>query len=219
MKRANQILTFSAAVGAGLLAASAYAQQPATQPTPARPQTSTQATPAPHATRGPSKEDRTAFFEAHVAAIHAGLRLTPDQERLWGPVESAIRDMARQMSERHDQRQVEAAPANPIERMARMGDMASARGQTMSRVAEMARPLYAALGDDQKRRLHILMRPPGHDHDFMHMGQNMGRGDEGGRHHHRMAEGGRGHQPGMRGEGPGMRQGDKTETGRGTDWR
>jgi hypothetical protein len=53
----------------------------------------------------------------------------------------------------------------------------------------------------------------------MHMGQNMGRGDEGGRHHHRMAEGERGHQPGMRGEGPGMRQGDKTETGRGKDWR
>jgi hypothetical protein len=124
MKRTNRILTFSSVVGIGLIAASAYAQQSAV-PTPASAPaqaTKTQAAPpAPAAPRGPSREDRAAFLDAHVAAVHAGLRLTPDQERLWGPVESAVRDMARQMSDLRDRQQAQAAPADPIERMASMG--------------------------------------------------------------------------------------------------
>src|SRR3569833_1909822 len=40
-------------------------------------------------------EDRTAFADARVAAVHAGLQLTPDQEKLWPPVETAVRDLAK----------------------------------------------------------------------------------------------------------------------------
>ena len=36
-------------------------------------------------------EDRAAFTDARIAALHAGLKLTPDQEKLWPPVEAAIR--------------------------------------------------------------------------------------------------------------------------------
>ncbi|HJZ21063.1 MAG TPA: hypothetical protein VJ226_08900, partial [Bradyrhizobium sp.] len=38
-----------------------------------------------------SAEDRAAFADARIAAVHAGLKLTPDQEKLWPPVESAVR--------------------------------------------------------------------------------------------------------------------------------
>ena len=41
-----------------------------------------------------SKEDRAAFADARIAALHAGLRLTPDQEKLWPPVVAAIRDLS-----------------------------------------------------------------------------------------------------------------------------
>ena len=34
-------------------------------------------------------EDRAAFADARIAAVHAGLKLTPDQEKLWPPVEAA----------------------------------------------------------------------------------------------------------------------------------
>jgi hypothetical protein len=136
--------------------------------------------------------------------------------------------MARQMSDLRDQQQTQAVSADPIEHMARMGDMASKRGQAMSRVAEAARPLYAALSDDQKRRLRILMRAPGHD--GRSMGQHMGRGDQGGHHDHRhMADGARGHERGMhsdamKGEGPhgkgrGMGRADNAEDGRWNTWR
>jgi zinc resistance-associated protein len=230
MKRAHQILSFSAAVGAGLLAASAFAQQPASPtPPPAPTQTTPPADAAPQrGPRGPSAEDRIAFFEARIAAIHAGLRLTPDQERLWPPVESAVRDMARQMTELRAQRETQAAPADPIERMARMGEMSTKRGQAMSRLAEAARPLYASLTDDQKRRLRTLMRAPEREGGRgmgmgMGTGMGMGRDDESGRHgrHHGMMSGrggdrDQGDRGGMRGEDRGMRGGD---AGRWNDWR
>ena len=42
-----------------------------------------------------SPEDRAAFADARIAAVHAGLTLTPDQEKLWPPVEQAVRDFAK----------------------------------------------------------------------------------------------------------------------------
>jgi hypothetical protein len=42
-----------------------------------------------------SPEDRAAFADARIAAVHAGLKLTPDQEKLWPPVEAAVRDLVK----------------------------------------------------------------------------------------------------------------------------
>src|SRR3569832_478579 len=42
-----------------------------------------------------SAEDRAAMADAKIAAVHAGLKLTDDQEKLWPPVESAVRDNAK----------------------------------------------------------------------------------------------------------------------------
>src|SRR5690606_11024569 len=50
----------------------------------------------------------------------------------------------------------EGAAANPVERMKRMGEMASARGAALTRLADAAAPLYASLTDDQKRRLRLV---------------------------------------------------------------
>lgn len=43
-----------------------------------------------------STEDRAAFVDAKIAAVKAGLQLTPDQEKMWPPVEAAVRDFAKQ---------------------------------------------------------------------------------------------------------------------------
>lgn len=215
MKRAHQALAFSAAIGAGLLTASAFAQQSATPPaqtqaSPQQPNATAQRSP-----RGMSNEDRSAFFDARIAAIHAGLKLTPDQERLWPPVETAVRDMSRQMLSLREQRQSQAAPADLVERMARMGDAATKRGQAMSKLAEAARPLYASLSDDQKRRLQRLMRQGGGNREGRGM---MGRNDERGRHdrhHAMMSHNGWGHDHSdMRG----MRD-SNDRGGRWNDWR
>src|SRR5690349_8206218 len=40
-----------------------------------------------------SPEDRAALADARIAAVHAGLKLSADQQKLWPPVESAVRDL------------------------------------------------------------------------------------------------------------------------------
>lgn len=42
-----------------------------------------------------SPSDRAAFLNARIAALKAVLALTTDQEKLWAPVETAIRDAAK----------------------------------------------------------------------------------------------------------------------------
>lgn len=42
-----------------------------------------------------SPEDRAAFTDARIAAVKAGLKLNPDQEKLWPPVEAAVRDFVK----------------------------------------------------------------------------------------------------------------------------
>ena len=49
-----------------------------------------------------SPEDRAAFADARIAALHAGLKLTSDQEKLWPPVEAAIRDMVKLRQQRRE---------------------------------------------------------------------------------------------------------------------
>jgi zinc resistance-associated protein len=103
-----------------------------------------------------SKEDRTAFFDARIAAIHAGLRLTPEQEKLWPTVETAVRSMVKTMSEAYDKRRAAGAPKDPMEGMRSMADMQIARGEAMKKIVDAASPLYATLTPEQKARLPML---------------------------------------------------------------
>lgn len=119
----------------------------------------------PDGERGPgwrnrrfSPEDRAAFFNARIASVHAGLALNADQEKLWPPVESAVRDMAKGMGEAMDKAR-EERPKDPIEGMKRRAELQIARGEAMKKVADAAAPLYATLTTEQKDRLPRLMRP------------------------------------------------------------
>ena len=49
-------------------------------------------------------EDRAALVDARIAAVHAGLRLNADQEKLWPPVEAAVRDFAKMRLDRANAR-------------------------------------------------------------------------------------------------------------------
>lgn len=107
-----------------------------------------------------SPEDRAAFTDARIAALRAGLKLTPDQEKLWPPVEAAIRDLAKQRdaqraarSERG--RMVDDAPGA----LRGMADAATARGEALRKLADATTPLFATLDDGQKRRAMMLARP------------------------------------------------------------
>jgi zinc resistance-associated protein len=100
--------------------------------------------------------DRAAFLDARIAALHAGLSLTVDQEKLWPPVESALRDFDKLLISERTEKRAEEHP-DPIAWLKRAGDNAVARGDALKKLADAAAPLYAALNEDQKHRLPILV--------------------------------------------------------------
>ncbi|MGH6834502.1 MAG: Spy/CpxP family protein refolding chaperone [Methylocella sp.] len=130
-----------------------------------------------------SPADREAFLDARIAALHAGLKLSPEQEKLWPAVETAVRTAATSAMARRQKFKDAAAPASLIDRLRRRGENAVARGQNLEAIADAAAPLYATLSEDQKHRLPVLMhglRPHFFHRHFAMMGD--GQEDRGWRH-------------------------------------
>lgn len=106
----------------------------------------------------PNAADIGAFADARVAALHAGLKLTPEQEKNWPAVESALRDLAKQRSERIAARASADKPKDPLERLALRADAMQSRGAALKKLADAAGPLYNSLDDAQKHRFMVLAR-------------------------------------------------------------
>ena len=111
-------------------------------------------------------EDRAAFLDARIAALKAGLELNAEQDKNWAPLESAMRDLAKQRAERfaawrerreaNQDNQDENAEISPIDRLTRASDRLAARAADMQKLAAAAKPLYDSLDDGQKRRFAVL---------------------------------------------------------------
>jgi zinc resistance-associated protein len=159
-------------VGAGTLtmAISAYADQD-----------SDNGTQQTHQHFMPTAADRAAFLDARIAAVHAGLELTPDQEKLWPTVEAAFRDISKTIQDEHEKAKAEGRPADPIARLQRMSENQIARGEALKKLADATAPLYTALTDDQKQRLPLLLRTAHLGFGHRHFAMNEGwRGQDGG---------------------------------------
>jgi zinc resistance-associated protein len=104
----------------------------------------------------PSAEDITAFGEARIAALHAGLMLTAEQEKNWPATEKAMRELIKQRSERFAARASAAHPTDPVERLTLRADLLSQRGAALKQLADALGPLYKSLDDAQKRRFVVL---------------------------------------------------------------
>src|SRR5271155_2418606 len=76
----------------------------------------------------PSADDMAAFTDARIAALRAGLELTPDQAKNWPAFEQALRDMAELRAQRRKAREELAqqgqnqTPTTPLERLPRRAD-------------------------------------------------------------------------------------------------
>src|ERR1039457_5279911 len=104
-----------------------------------------------------SPEDRAAFGDARIAAVKAGLKLTPDQEKLWPPVEAAVRDFAKmridranaRMNGENDSSSDAQKPDDPVARLRERADRMAATAAVLKRIADAADPLYKTLDDGQ----------------------------------------------------------------------
>jgi hypothetical protein len=123
--------------------------------------------------------DHEAMLNAGLAGLKAGLKLTPDQEKLWPPFEAAVRDAVKlrmnqmkggmermqsmgdmDMTEpMRDGRVIEdnrPAVTFSLDRLEAMAKRMSERSAAMLNVAEAAKPFYASLDDAQKRLFGLL---------------------------------------------------------------
>ena len=144
----------------------------------------TPAAPAAPPAEGPKwmqrwMNDREAMLDARLAGLKAGLQLTPDQQKLWGPFEAAVRDfaqtrMARMQSMMERAEKDEEGPdmagpsASPLDRLDRMATRLSDLGGALKKIADAGKPLYASLDDQQKRMFGFL------SHEMMKMGRGHG---------------------------------------------
>lgn len=145
-------------------------------------------------------EDRAAFADARIAAVHAGLKLTTDQEKLWPPVEAAVRDFTRLRIDRANARMnaprddaSAPKPEDPVARLRERADTMATSAAAMKKIADAADPLYKTLDEGQKRRLALLtaMRHGRDGEGRHHRGMERGMGMDGGMERDR-DEGGRG---------------------------
>ncbi|NJL08431.1 MAG: Spy/CpxP family protein refolding chaperone [Methylacidiphilales bacterium] len=110
----------------------------------------------------PDAADRAAMLDARLAALKAGLKLTPEQEKLWPPVEKAVREDAAKRQERMEEfrklRAERKAPLDVLERLKLRADRMTDSAADLKRLIEAVTPLHATLDDAQKRRLGALLR-------------------------------------------------------------
>lgn len=130
-------------IGASCLA---YAQQPAAGPAGGQEHWR------------PSQADLTAFTDARIAALKAGLQLTADQEKNWPAVEQAMRDVAKARAQRMAEHRSGEHPTDPIQWMRTRADRMTDRAAGLKQFADASAPLYASLNDDQKHRFVVLLR-------------------------------------------------------------
>jgi hypothetical protein len=138
-------------------------------------------------------EDRAALTDARIAAVHAGLKLNADQEKLWPPVDSAVRDFAKLRMDRANARMnanAQDQQNDPVTRLRDRSDNMAATAAALKKIADAADPLYKTLDEGQKRRLAILTHMDrgfggwrhrdGGDRDHDRDGGGRDRGDRGG---------------------------------------
>jgi zinc resistance-associated protein len=118
--------------------------------------------PAPEATQHHkhwqmSEADFNALTDARLAALKAGLQLTPEQEKNWPAVEKQIREMAKARFQRKMQMRSEQRPTDAILRLRERADALTRRADRLRKLADTAAPLYESLTEDQKHRLRFLI--------------------------------------------------------------
>jgi hypothetical protein len=105
---------------------------------------------------------------ARIAAIKAGLELTPDQAAKWGPYQQTLEDLIQFRVQRMQARQAaqpqsgNAQPkrggGDPFARLSRRADAMTQSAPLVKKMADAGEPLYQSLSDAQKGRFKMLTR-------------------------------------------------------------
>ena len=113
---------------------------------------------APASSDLPSASELKLLTDVRVEIVKSALQLAPAQEKLWPPVEQAIR--AR--SEARHQRLMQLAAAsderdtNALDLLRKRADALNQRAAGLKKLADAWQPLYESLDNGQKVRLRVV---------------------------------------------------------------
>ncbi len=104
-----------------------------------------------------------ALLDARLAGMKAGLKLTPDQEKLWGPFEAAVRDAGKARIEamqnmRRMMQLRESASLSPVDRLEAKAERMAKRASELKAIADATKPLFDSLDPTQKDDFEMLAR-------------------------------------------------------------
>jgi LTXXQ motif family protein len=105
--------------------------------------------------------DRETVLDAKLAGMRAGLALTADQEKLWGPFQSAVQDAAKSRMDavrQMMQARAQGEPMSPVDHFEAMADRLSQGATDIKKIADPAKPLYNSLDESQKHKFGMLER-------------------------------------------------------------
>lgn len=115
-----------------------------------------------------SAADRATLTDLRIDLTKAALQLTPDQEKFWPAVESAIRARAddrkariakiqETVGRRVDESRVEALRnRDPVTFLQRRSEALAQRAADLDKLAEAWQPLYKTLSQEQRQRMAAL---------------------------------------------------------------
>jgi LTXXQ motif family protein len=115
-----------------------------------------------------SAADRNTLTDMRIDLVKAALQLTPDQEKYWPPVESAIRARAEDRKGRlakigqtvgkaADENRLEVLrDRDPITFLQRRSEALAQRSADLDKLAETWQPLYKTLSPEQRQRMAAL---------------------------------------------------------------
>jgi hypothetical protein len=113
----------------------------------------------------PNATDVSALMDARIAALKAGLELTPEQTKNWPAFEGALRALAQLRNAQIGSRFSSPPPrwrqrqfANPFDRLNQRADNLQKLSAALKNLAAAGTPLYQSLTPDQKWRFHMLAR-------------------------------------------------------------
>src|SRR5262245_32708701 len=125
-------------------------------------------TPSAATPEKPTLADRNVLTDLRIDLVKAALQLTPEQEKLWPAVESAIRARAEDRKARIAKigetvgRRAEQNPVelmrnrDPIAFLQRRSEALAQRSADLDKLADAGQPLYKTFSPEQRQRMAAL---------------------------------------------------------------
>lgn len=108
--------------------------------------------PAPAPAPTYTEADARAVLNARLAALKAVMELTPEQDKLWAPLETAVRDISKTAAARRQARE-NFRPKTFLDFLELTANEEEARAQDLKKFVAAAKPLVASLTPEQVRRV------------------------------------------------------------------